>query len=63
VYTAVKLVPVALQQKDDAEKAATPNLFSNTGPVLVAHVANVLVSAALSTLWVISIESFPKKYR
>jgi hypothetical protein len=34
-----------------------------TGLILVAHIANVLVSAALSILWVISIETFPKKYR
>ena len=34
-----------------------------TGSLLIAHVANVLVSAALSSLWVITIEAFPKKYR
>ena len=40
-----------------------PDSKDNTWMMIFAHVTNVIDSAAFSTLWVMSVEVFPKKYR
>jgi hypothetical protein len=43
--------------------ACTPTDKFTDGKVFCAHVANVLISAALGILSLMTIESFPDKYR
>ena len=45
-----------------AVAGATHNPFAS-GKILSAHIANVLMSASLGILSMITMESFPRKYR
>lgn len=47
---------------DNIQTSATFQAFTS-GKILSAHVANVLISAALGVLTSITVDSFPDKYR
>ena len=65
LFTGILILLMIAFQDDDNKDCSDPqgNPKLATIPVLIAHVANVFVSAALSVIWVLSIETFPQKYR
>ena len=65
LFTGILILLMIAFQEDETKECSDPqnNPKLATIPVFIAHVANVLVSAALSVIWVLSIETFPQKYR